>query len=464
MILGLERWAGSDAPALLDDGSETWLTYRELSSAVSDCAATIARLSRPVVFLFGVNDIPSAIVYLACLEAGAPVAPLRVDLAMEKAQGLVELYRPGVVCGIDPGPNYAPDVKLPLPTWTRRSGGVVAHPLLALLLSTSGSTGSPRMVRLSRSAVEANAQSIQQALGIGAADRSVLNLPMSYSYGLSVLNSHLLAGASVVMTELGLTERRYWDRLAAHKVTSMPGVPYVYQTLKRLGFETLAPSTLTTLTQAGGKLPQALAEYFHALMKMRGGRFFVMYGQTEATARIAILDSAVLPDRPESVGRAIPGGKITIEPSENSESGTGEIIYRGPNVMLGYAESKDDLAKGDELAGQLATGDIGKLDKDGFLYITGRLKRIAKVNGLRLNLDEVEALAARYAPAAALEADNILIVVLETVVDEALAQRARRELAQTLALPFTSLRVRCVEKLPVGSNGKLDREALRKVA
>jgi acyl-CoA synthetase (AMP-forming)/AMP-acid ligase II len=297
MIFGLEQWADSDAPALLDDSGESWLGYRDLTSALSREAAAIAGLGRPLAFLFGRNDIPSAVAYLACLEAGAPAASLRADLAPERIAALVKLYRPGLVCGIDPGPGYEPVPGLPLPAWRRLDGAVAAHPLLAQMLSTSGSTGSPRMVRLARTAVEANARSIRQALGIGSADRSLLNLPLSYSYGLSVLNSHLAAGASVLLTERGLNERLFWDRLAAHRVTSMPGVPYLYQTLKRLGFEALAPASLTTLTQAGGKLSDALVEHFHGLMRARGGGFFVMYGQTEATARIAILDSVDLPDR-----------------------------------------------------------------------------------------------------------------------------------------------------------------------
>ncbi len=458
MIFGLEQWLDSDAPALIDDEGERWLSYGALIEAVTAGADAIRQLGRPTVFLFGRNDIPSAVTYLACLEAGAPVASLRADLKPDRIAALIELYRPGLVCGVAPGAEYRLFTSLELPAWRRSGGATEAHPLLAQLLSTSGSTGSPRMVRLSRSAVEANARSIREALAIGPTERSLLSLPLSYSYGLSVLNSHLAAGASVLLTERGLTDRLYWARAAEHRVTSMPGVPYVYQTLKRLGFEALAPASLNTLTQAGGKLADALVEHFHRLMAARGGRFFVMYGQTEASARMTILDSAALPAQLGSVGRAIPEGTLAIDPE------TGEILYRGPNVMLGYAENDADLLKGDVLGGLLATGDLGTLDDGGFLRITGRMKRIAKINGSRINLDEVEALAARYAPAAALEGDNQLIIVLEAVLDEAERQAIRRTLSESLAVPPASLRLRCIAKLPVGINGKLDRDALRQVA
>jgi acyl-CoA synthetase (AMP-forming)/AMP-acid ligase II len=294
-------------------------------------------------------------------------------------------------------------------------------------------------------------------LRIGPGDRAALNLPLSYSYGLSVLNSHLVAGGSVVLTEQGLTARPLWDRLTELQATSMPGVPYVYQTLHRLGFETLAPASLTVLTQAGGRLADSLVEHFHRLMTARGGRFHVMYGQTEATARIAVLDSSAVPARLGSVGRAIPGGTLSLAPGGTDQR---EILYSGPNVMLGYAESAEDLALGDALQGRLETGDLGRIDVDGYLWITGRQKRIAKVNGLRINLDEVEALVGRYGPAAAIEAPTGLRIVLEAPGDPAVVQRIRRALAEDLALPPGSLAIECVDALPRSANGKLDRAAL----
>jgi acyl-CoA synthetase (AMP-forming)/AMP-acid ligase II len=458
----LDRLAGCGLPALADDASgDSFLLYRDLVRRVRAVAERLAGLGGPLTFLFGRNDIPTTIVSLAAFAARAPVALFRADLARDRALDLVARYRPGLVIGIEPGTPAAPAEGFGLAAWSLPEASAT-HPDLALLLSTSGSTGSPRLVRLSRTAVEANAAQIVEALRIAAEDRAALPLPLSYSYGLSVLNSHLLAGASIVLTDRGLTERPLWDRLAELRVTSMPGVPYVYQTLDRLGFEKLLPPSLRVLTQAGGRLAEPLVERFHRFMTARGGRFHVMYGQTEATARIAVLDSAALPARLGSVGRALPGGSLWTRPAGTGEAG--EILYRGPNVMMGYAEEAADLALGDRLGGVLATGDLGEVDPEGYLRITGRLKQIAKVNGLRVNLDEVEALASRYAPAAALETPSGLAILLEAPEDAELAQHARRELAAMLALPPASLRVRLVERLPRGASGKLDRAALADLA
>ncbi|MDB5361583.1 MAG: AMP-dependent synthetase and ligase [Rhodospirillales bacterium] len=434
------------APALLEDGTDRWLDYRGLTQAVGAAADRLG--DRPLVFLFTGLTIAGCVAYLACLEAGAPTGLFGAGLPPGRADALIRLYRPHLVVGHAPEAGYAEVAGQA--GWYRRLGddAPVPHPDLALLLSTSGSTGSPKLVRLSRHAIDSNAAAIVRSLGIAPNQRSVLNLPFSYSYGLSVLNSHLAAGASVLLTREGLTGAGFWQRLAAHQVTSMPGVPMVYEMLRRLGFENLAPPSLVTLTQAGGKLAAPLIRHFSDIMTARGGRFFVMYGATEAAPRMAVLRA---PEKLGAVGRAIPGGRFEIE--------DGEIIYHGPNVMLGYAESAQDLTLGDRLSGRLATGDLGHLDDDGVLWITGRAKRIAKVNGLRFNLDEVEALVtARFAPAAVIAADERLTLLIEA--DDRRSAEIRRDLATALALPPASVRIQCVARLPLSENGKIDRDAV----
>lgn len=448
---------GNDAPALLDDHGDDWLSHAELAVRVRETAERMAALHpRPLVFQFAANTIAAATCYLASVEAGGAVALFGATLPPGRADELIARYRPHVVLGHRPADAaYAEAAGLPLPAWLRRAGDAPAlHPDLAVLLSTSGSTGSPKLVRLSRAAIAANAAAIVQALSITPTQRSVLNLPIPYSYGLSVLNSHLLAGASVLLTEGGLVTPAFWQRLAAQRVTSMPGVPSVYEMLRRLKAETLFPATLDTLTQAGGKLAEPLIAQFHQTMAARQGRMFVMYGQTEATARMAVLDSAALPAKLGAVGRAIPGGRFEIE--------GGQIVYHGVNVMMGYAETAEDLALGDLLGGRLETGDLGRMDADGTLWITGRAKRIAKVNGQRLNLDEIEAqLAARFALGAATEADGKLVLLVQT--DDRHATAIRRAMAEALALPPGSIAVLCVAHLPLGANGKPDRKALKEL-
>jgi acyl-CoA synthetase (AMP-forming)/AMP-acid ligase II len=457
MITCAELAARGDAPALLDDTAGHWLDYRGLAQAVGYAAGRLSELyERPLVFLFSGVTIAGSIAYLASLEAGAAIGLFGQGLPPGRADALIRLYRPHLVIGLKPEAGYAP-----VPgqaEWHRRlaDDAPALHPDLALLLSTSGSTGSPKLVRLSRTAVASNAAAIVATLAIDPGQRSVLNLPFSYSYGLSVLNSHLAAGASVLLTRQGLTGDGFWRRLAAERVSSMPGVPMVYEMLRRLGFETVAPPSLTTLTQAGGKLAPPLVEHFHAATAARNGRFFVMYGATEAAPRMAVLPPALLPEKLGSAGMALPGGRFEIDEPD------GEIVYRGPNVMMGYAEAAEDLALGDRLGGRLATGDLGRLDADGVLWITGRSKRIAKVNGLRFNLDEVEALAAaRFAPAAAIADGERLTLLVEA--GDAQATEIRRAMATALALPPASLLIRCIARLPLSENGKIDLDAVRRL-
>ena len=459
VIFSLDR--GGARPALLDDASESWLSYSELSQRVCQGAEELKALGgKPLVFLFADNTIAAATVYLAALQAGAAIALFPAGLADERVAQLLENYRPLAVFGARVPDGYDAWDKLPAPGALLRSRfHAELHPDLALLLPTSGSTGSSKLVRLSRSAIEANAASIAQGLSIGPGERAALNLPISYSYGLSVLNSHLLMGASVLLSSHGVFSREWWGRLTEHHVTSMPGVPMVYEMLARLDFDKLAPPTLQTLTQAGGALSLPLIRRFQETMAARQGKLFIMYGQTEATARITILDDADLTAHFGSVGRAIAGGSITIQ-SADGTTPAGEIIYRGPNVMLGYAETLADLALGDQLHGCLATGDLGVVDAEGFLTITGRLKRIVKIAGLRVNLDEIEAEARRMCPAAAVERSGGLVVFAETA-SEAEVSELRRKLLASALVPPTLLKVRAIAKLPTMANGKIDLRALK---
>ena len=322
-----------------------------------------------------------------------------------------------------------------------------------MLLSTSGTTGNPKFVRLSLDNLRSNAVSIAEALAITPDDRAAANLPLHYSYGLSVLNSHLARGASVVLTEEGLVAPGFWSVVREQACTSLAGVPYSYQMLDRLKLDQLNVPGIRTLTQAGGKLGPDLIARFHQVMLGRGGRFFTMYGQTEATARIAILPSELLPEKLGSVGFAIPGGSLAVDDS-------GEIIYSGPNVMLGYAESRADLALGDSQGGTLRTGDLGRLDPDGCLWVTGRLKREAKLFGLRVNLDDLESMVRVHGPAAIVPGADRLNIFCE--FEESLFALCRDQLASKLRVHAGAFAFQHIDRLPTNGSGKIDYAALTK--
>ena len=416
---------------------------------VEQAAAAYRELAPGVVFLLMPTEIPAIARYLGALRARRPIALLDPDLDRGVLLDLVERFAPVAVLGI---PTAPPDGYLTAgDSWVRETPAAEAHPDLALLLTTSGSTGNPKLVRLSHEAVRANAEGIADRLGITAADVTPTTLPLFYTFGLSVLSSHLLRGATVVLERSGILQRDFWTAVNEHGVTTIAAVPYQYEMLRRLRFDPARYPSLRTLTQAGGRLRTELVTDFAERMATVGGRLFVMYGQTEATARMAVLPPERLADKLGSVGLPLPGGSFSIV--------DGEVVYTGPNTMLGYAETAADLARGDDQGGVLFTGDLGRLDDEGFLFITGRLKRMGKVFGVRVNLDDVERELAPHGAVAAVAGDDKLHVFVEGA-DAATAQVIRKELTAFLDTHFTGVEVRGVEALPLMPTGKIDYRAL----
>jgi len=441
-------------PALIG-GEGDVVTYSALEERVAKVAAQFMGAEGSLAFLYLENNIPSIVALLACLRSR--VVPLLLPKGMrpEARSVLVERYRPDWVFEGADEAAQGRIVQANSGSVTRKAGPACAAEL-GLLLSTSGTTASPKLVRLSWRGLQANAESIASYLGIGAGDRALTVLPPSYSYGLSVITSHLSAGASLVVTEVGVLTRQFVATIQERDVTSISGVPYTYQMLHRTGFGRQDMPSLRILTQAGGRLDDALTREFSELSTARGWRFFVMYGQTEATARISYVPAERLPLKVGSIGIAIPGGQLTVDPS------SGELVYRGPNVALGYASSREDLARGDDFAGVLRTGDLGRQDSDGFFYITGRISRFIKVAGNRVGLDEVEhrLQAVLGRPVAVAGRDDLLIVAVETreSIDR---KRVARCIADEFRIHHSLCRILEVDMLPVLENGKKDYARIR---
>ncbi|MEV6600226.1 AMP-binding protein [Actinoplanes sp. NPDC051346] len=416
---------------------------------VEAAATEYGRLPPGVVFALTPTEVGAVARYLGALAARRPVALLDPGLDRNSLFTLIARFGPVLVTGVSTAPPEG--YRAEADTWIRESAAVEPHPELALLLTTSGSTGDPKLVRLSRAAVLANAVAIGESLGITAEDVAPTTLPLFYTYGLSVLNSHLLRGATVVLERGGMLQREFWQAVATHGITSLAAVPYQYEMLRRLRFDPAGHPSLRTLTQAGGRLRPELVEDFAHRMAAVGGRLFVMYGQTEATARMTVLPSDRIADKLGSAGLAIPGGSLSIA--------DGEVVYHGPNVMMGYADSAADLARGDDLGGVLRTGDLGHLDDEGFLFLTGRLRRIGKVFGVRVNLDDVERTLAAHGTIAAVAGDDRLHVFVEGA-DAAAARTVREELAGFLDTHFSGLDVRGIDALPLLPTGKIDYRSL----
>jgi acyl-CoA synthetase (AMP-forming)/AMP-acid ligase II len=295
---------------------------------------------------------------------------------------------------------------------------------LALLLTTSGSTGSPKLDRQSYGNIASNTGSIIEYLGIKPGDRAITTLPMSYTYGLSIITTHLCAGASLILTDKTLMDREFWNALKTHRATTFGGVPYTYEMLKKLRFGRMDLPHLRYLTQAGGKLSPDLCAEFVEICGRKGMEFIVMYGQAEATARMSYLPWERARSKPGRIGIAIPGGEFWLAGGDGNRvtvpGVVGELIYRGKNVTLGYSESRLDLCRGDERGGVLETGDMAYFDEDGFYYIAGRKKRFLKLYGNRVNLDEVEGILKRagFDCAVAGTDDNMRIYTAEDKADD----------------------------------------------
>ena len=429
--------------------------------------------ARDLVFLSTRNDAVTLTTYAAAILGGHPVALIDGRTDARTWSDLVRAYQPAVIAGstglsahLEPAAVAIESVEMLHGTELIHTGYPQLpelHPDLALLLSTSGTTGSRKFVRLSMRNVESNARAIAALLELTPDERPITTLPLHYTFGLSVVNSHWLAGAGVVVTDETLFRPSFWEAFREHQCTSLAGVPFTYQLLERIGFREMALPSLRSLQQAGGALDIGLAHTYADFMAARGGRFFVMYGQTEATARIAYVPPDRLVDKAGSAGIAIPGGRLSIEPNGDigpTDSPLGEVVYEGPNVMHGYAADREDLRRGDELHGVLHTGDIGYLDGDAYLFLVGRSKRIAKVFGHRINLDEVEAMLAQHGTVGAVEGSDSVWAFCSFGSPEAVTA-AGDVLARRLRLNRSAVIMRHVDMLPATSAGKLDYQRLR---
>lgn len=329
---------------------------------------------------------------------------------------------------------------------------------LALLLTTSGSTGSPKLVRQSYTNIKANTESIVNYLELDSTERPITTLPMNYTYGLSIINTHLYVGATILVTDKTLMQKEFWAFFKKEGATSFGGVPYTYEILKKLRIFRMDLPSLRTMTQAGGKLTIELHKEFAEFAANTGRKFVVMYGQTEATARMAYLPADQSLEKAGSMGIAIPGGKFILTDISGNEiqdeEVVGELVYTGKNVTLGYAECREDLSKGDERGGRLETGDMAKRDAEGYYYIVGRKKRFLKIYGKRVNLDEIERLIKAkfdYVDCASAGTDDNLCLF---ITDESLVDLVREYIADITKINLSAIRSRYIKSIPKNDSGK----------
>ncbi len=438
------------------------VTYKDMY----DFAAKIGELleERTLVFFFCNNSIGSLLGYITFLQNKTVPVLLSEGTNLELARDLMRTYQPKYL--------YIPISLMPEMVGYEalheeyeyvllKTNFNESYPLydeLALLLTTSGSTGSPKLVRQSYKNINANAESIANYLELDDRERPITTLPMNYTYGLSIINSHLLVGATLLLTDKGLMQREFWDFFNKEGATSFGGVPYTYEMLKRLRFLNKDLPSLRTMTQAGGKLSPELHKEFAEYAEKYHKHFVVMYGQTEATARMAYLPHEKALEKYGSMGIAIPGGKFTLIDATGQvilePNVTGELVYEGPNVTLGYAQCGDDLSKEDERNGKLETGDMAEQDEDGFFYIVGRKKRFLKIFGNRVNLDETERLIKRKfldLECASSGVDDLMYIF---ITDWRLCDEVRDYISEVTHLNSVAFKVRAIDAIPKNDAGK----------
>lgn len=450
--------APAKAPALFDDSSDNWLSYGALRDRIHAKIDSFRSETRGLVFCCIPRSIDGAVAYLAASASGNAIG--LIDPTIPHLHDVISSYQPEwIVAPADQKFTAYEDCAWSdssLKLWQRKKPSKEKlHPDFYLLLLTSGSTGSHKAVRLTYQNLAHNTGAIIASLGITSATRAAQHLPLSYSFGMSVLNMQLAVGGSCILSEHGILSRKFWHIARAEKANLLPGVPYHYEMIQRLGIERLDVPELKTFIQAGGKMRLDMTESVLQRIQRRNGELFVMYGQTEAAPRISCFPLHQFPNKIGSAGRALNDGKFEIV--------DGEIVYSGPNVMYGYAEKRADLALGDVMHNRLVTGDMGTVDEEGFLFISGRKQRFAKLYGQRIALDDLEKIAREVAPAIAIETSEK--IMLMTTSNETEARQHMKDLvvAQT-KLPATWIEVKRIHAIPYQPSGKVDYVKLREMA
>ncbi len=433
------------APAFITPDGEI-ISYRDLAKNADDFAAQLSE-GKALVFIETCNSPEPLTAYLGALRHGHTVH-LVERTGTEAFATLVDKIRPHFIYKRDAHGNWILE---------RRESDAVLHRDLALLLSTSGTTGSTKLVRLSYENLGSNADAIARYLEITADHRTITTLPAHYSYGLSVINSHLAVGASIVLTEESVTSTAFWTLFRENNVASFAGVPHTYELLDRGKFDQMDLPSLRYFTQAGGKLSPERVRRFAELAAQRNQKFFVMYGQTEASPRMTYLPPEMARDYPDCIGVPIPGGKLALidddgNPVKDADK-PGELVYEGPNVMMGYASEKADLAF-DRTVTKLFTGDVACRNRAGLYYIVGRKKRFIKPFGYRVNLDELQdQLHAKGFDVVFTGDDSIVTIGL---TDMATREEVLAVLHETTDLPNHLYKFVELPEIPRLANGKID--------
>ena len=456
MILGIEHINPHQLAAIDSNGDK--LTYASIAQLSQQISAIIPQ--RTLCFLLVENNVGGIVWTMSMLES-RQLVPLILNVKTEVGlyQQLLDTYQPTYICApthhffegqvIDTQFGY---------TLTKVSDNICSiHSDLSHLLPTSGSTGSPKLVRHKYENIEAAGLNISTFFELKETDRPLMVLPLYYTMGLSMIFSHLRVGATILITGLSMTDINFWKFIKEQQATSFTGVPYSFQILNLMRFFRMDLPHLELLTQGGGKMPTNLNIKFAEYCRDTNKRWIATYGQSECTARMAYLPAKWALDKVGSIGIAVPNGELSLIDTDGQLITTphteGEMCYRGKNVTMGYAREQADLALGDERNGYIRTGDLAYFDEDGCYYIVGRMGRFLKLFGMRVGLDECEQIVQTECgiECACVGTDEKMIVYITNADKQ---NEVKDILVQKTHIVATSFEIRIIDEIPKNEAGK----------
>ena len=456
MILNLQNIDPQRIAAIDSNGDK--LTYADITLLSQQISTNI--LDRALCFLLVENNIGGIAWTMGMLESHKLV-PLILNIKTEDSlyQQLIDTYKPSYICAPNNVIQQGVVIDSQFGYQLRKvsDNHCVLHPELSHLLPTSGSTGSPKLVRHKYENIEAAGLNISTFFDLKETDRPLMVLPLYYTMGLSMVFSHLRVGATILITGLSMTDINFWKFLKEQQATSFTGVPYSFQILNLMRFFRMDLPHLELLTQGGGKMPTDLNTKFAEYCRDKGKRWIATYGQSECTARMAYLPAKWAFDKVGSIGIAVPNGELSLIDTEGKLITTpnteGEMCYRGKNVTMGYAREQADLALGDERNGYIRTGDLAYFDEDGCYYIVGRMGRFLKLFGMRVGLDECEQIVQTECgiECACVGTDEKMIVYITNADKQ---NNVKDILVQKTHIVATSFEVRIIADIPKNEAGK----------
>lgn len=459
MMLNLDKWPGESVAAIDAQGHQ--LAYGELRAFAEHVRHHMP--ARSLLFLLVENNVGGIAWTIGNICAGNVPLILNAHLDERLFKSLYELYQPPFVCVPETLADRFPYEAIGTAYgYTLMKTGYDACPMLeelSHLLPTSGSTGSPKLVRHKYANIEAAGLNISTFFRLTSEDRPLMVLPLYYTMGLSMVFSHFYVGATVLITNLNMTDRRFWQFMKEERATSFTGVPYSFEILNLMRFFRMDMPDLKLLTQGGGRMPKELNLKFAEWCRDTGREWVATYGQSECTARMAWLPAKWAIEKVGSIGIAVPNGELSLIDMDGNPitlpHTEGEMCYRGRNVTMGYARQREDLLLGDERQGFIRTGDLAYFDEDGCYYIVGRMGRFLKLFGMRVGLDECEQIVkSRFdgAECACVGTDDKMTVY---VTDAGIAAGVKEELVARLKLVASSFQVRVIDVLPRNEAGKI---------